>query len=77
MRATFSKSVAATVAFGMSFATAGAQTLYLGYTKGGPPTTIASSTTGVVSHMGPDFIAVGTDLLGLKFDSTALKHYIF
>jgi hypothetical protein len=77
MRAILSKGVAATVAFGMSFATAGAQTLYLGYTKGGPPTTIASSTTGVVAGPGPDFIAVGTDLLGLKFDSTALSITFF
>jgi hypothetical protein len=77
MRATLSKGVAATVAFGMSFATAGAQTLYLGYTKGGPPTDIASSTTGVVSGMGPDFVAVGTDLTGLKFDSTALSITFF
>jgi PEP-CTERM motif len=77
MRATLSKGVAATVAFGMSFATAGAQTLYLGYTKGGPPTTIASSTTGVVAGPGPDFIAVGADILGLKFDSTALSLTFF
>ena len=77
MRATLSKGVAATVAFGMSFATAGAQTLYLGYTKGGPPTTIASSTSGVVAGMGPDFIAVGSDILGLKFDSTALSLTFF